>query len=96
MYVYYGNKPNSNFLQFYGFVLEDNENDEICLNLSLDSKDSLRTYKEKLVAEFSNLKKFKLTETTENDKFSKMISYLRYVVFFGSETSLKAVIGISV
>jgi len=90
--VYYGNKPNTNFLQFYGFVIENNDNDEIYLNLSINAKDTLKDAKEKLLDEHTNPKKTKLTETTENDKFSKTISYLRYIAFKGTEASLKEVI----
>ena len=89
--MYYGNKPNTNFFQFYGFVIENNDYDEIVLHAGFASSDPLAPTKEDLLDNKSNPKKMKLTETTDDRKFSKAMSYLRYVTFCGSEEELKQV-----
>ncbi len=91
IFVYYGNKPNSNFLQFYGFVIENNDNDEVTLDVSIDPKDPLKELKADMLEKESGPKKFKLNEKTEDDKFAHLMSYLRFIGFEGSADSLKKV-----
>ena len=91
IYVYYGSKANWSFFQFYGFVLEDNENDEVILEAEFFETDPLKDLKEELIDKKQHPKKIKLKETTDINKFSKAISYMRYMVFDGSEEELKEV-----
>jgi histone-lysine N-methyltransferase SETD3 len=88
IYVFYGSKPNWSFFQFYGFVLENNENDEVILEVELFYTDPLKNLKEELMDKKQQPKKLKLKETTDINKFSKAISYMRYMTFDGSEEEL--------
>lgn len=92
IYVYYGNKPNTNFFMFYGFVIENNENDEVILNISLKPSDSLKGIKQSLLDRESDPRKMKISESAEDQKFQKMMSYLRFVEFAGTEAFLRDVI----
>ena len=91
IFVYYGNKPNSNFFQFYGFVIENNDNDEVTLEIALDPKDALKDMKVEMLDREAGPKKFKLNEKTEDEKFIHLMSYLRFVCFEGQADGLKKV-----
>lgn len=91
IFVYYGSKPNWSFFQFYGFVLEDNENDEVILEVEFLDSDPLKALKEELLDKKQQPKRIKIKETTSINKFSKAISYMRYMVFDGSANSLREV-----
>lgn len=91
IFVYYGNKPNSNFFQFYGFVIDNNENDEVCLKVPVDAGDKLREAKIKMLKKGSTERKFKIPERTKNTQFERLMSYLRFVVFDGTVNELNNV-----
>ncbi len=90
IFVYYGNKPNANFFQFYGFVLENNACDVIQLKVDFSTVDPLGALKAELLDK-PNKRFRKVTEATEDNKFSKAMSLLRYVVFNGTAEELKEV-----
>lgn len=92
IFVFYGNKPNTSFLLFYGFVVENNENDEIQLTITLEPKDLLKRHKEALLKKESVVKKFKLTATTEDAKFHTFIKYARFAVYEGPKEALPKVL----
>ncbi len=83
--MYYGNKPNASFFLFYGFVVENNDNDDITLTLGLDETDPLRPLKEKLLGPTSVRQRLRVARTTDDAKFPRLISYLRFAVFRGKE-----------
>ena len=87
--MYYGNKANSSFFLFYGFVIENNENDDVTLTVGLDPNDPLKEAKEKLLGPACNTQKIKVGRTTDDAKFPKIMSYLRFVAFTGTESSVR-------
>jgi len=91
IFVYYGNKPNSNFFQFYGFVIENNENDEVILEISPLSDDPLISLKTEMLDGDIKSRKFKVNEKTEDEKFLNLISYLRFINYTGPADILKQV-----
>eukprot|EP01022_Parablepharisma_sp_SALTPOND_P019559 TRINITY_DN3361_c0_g1_i1.p1 TRINITY_DN3361_c0_g1~~TRINITY_DN3361_c0_g1_i1.p1 ORF type:complete len:583 (-),score=90.94 TRINITY_DN3361_c0_g1_i1:4775-6523(-) len=92
IFVYYGNKPNWNFFQFYGFVIDNNEKDEILLEVLFLLDDPLSTLKESLLDCIKEEpQKLKLRETASNKKFSKAISYLRYIAYNDTAEQLKEI-----
>ena len=91
IFVYYGNKPNSSFFQFYGFVVENNDNDDVCFELSIDSEDPLMVQKMALTNRKYSDRRFKVNNKTDHEKFKQMMSYIRYIVFKGNYESLKEV-----
>ena len=81
IYVFYGNKPNTKFFLFYGFVVENNPNDKMTLMLKLHSKDPLKAMKAKFVEYETTPRKLHVEIDTEGNRFTKLISYLRYVEY---------------
>lgn len=90
IYVYYGNKPNSSFFLFYGFVVDDNANDDVTLNCSRSFKDSLRELKQELVGRKYMECNFRVSRSPDDCKFQKFISHLRFIVFDESEEQVCA------
>jgi hypothetical protein len=91
IYVSYGNKPNTNFFQFYGFVIPNNENDEVVFPINIDASDPLKTLKDELLSKEKYPKKMKLSCSTEDNKFILLMSYLRFVAYQGPEDGLQKV-----
>jgi len=91
VFVFYGNKANYNFLQFYGFVLEDNEYDEVILTIDFFESDPLRSTKESLLEVIKVPMKLRLRHTTTNSKYYRAISFLRYVTYNGTKEELRKV-----
>ena len=88
VFVYYGNKPNSNFFQFYGFVVDNNENDEVYFKVAINPKEKAKL---EAVKRDSAERKFKVIAKTKGTQFEQLISYLRFVVFDGPNEELKKV-----
>ena len=44
IFVYYGNKSNFTFFQFYGFTIENNDNDEVYIEVSMNLKEIGRAH----------------------------------------------------
>jgi len=92
IFVYYGDKPNANFLQFYGFLLEGNELDQVIFEIELNKSDPLYSLKKGLldVVKAKNFK-LKLTTSAENESFGKTISFMRYLAYNGPAEILKQI-----
>lgn len=88
IFVYYGNKPNSNFFQFYGFVVDNNDNDEVCFKVAVSPSDRQKLQAAKKEAA---KRKFKVSAKTKSLQFEQLMSYLRFVVFEGTAEELKSV-----
>ena len=91
IYVSYGDKPNTNMFQFYGFVLENNELDETIIEMTFDDSDPLNELKKSLIDKEGKPKKIKFMSTTKSAKFNKAISLMRFGAFNRSETVLRNV-----
>lgn len=91
IFVHYGDKPNSIFLQFYGFVIDNNENNEVLLQVSLQPKDKLKAQKVAMMQKKEVKRKFRLVEKTGYEQFEQLMSYLRFIVFDGSAEELESV-----
>ena len=90
--VYYGDKQNYNYLQFYGFALENNEYDEVIFEIAPNETDPLIKYKEELLDYVKLPKRVKVKATTANNKFAKAISFIRFMVFDGNKEDLAEVL----
>jgi hypothetical protein len=95
IYVYYGNKPNSSFFLFYGFVVEDNVNDDATLNCSRVGEDALKEAKQELVGRKYLECNFRVSRSPDDCKFQKFLSYLRFVKFNESEEQVYSSYNIS-
>jgi hypothetical protein len=86
IFVYYGNKPNHSFFLFYGFVVENNENDEVFIKTSAIPTDRLLVSKESMLVR--RCLKFRVSGDTGDIKFGQLMSYLRYLAFEGTPDEL--------
>ena len=91
IYVYYGNKPNYNFLQFYGFVIENNDNDIATLEVDIPESDPLKGFKEDTLEVSQFPKILHIMDTANHKRFAKAISYMRYVAFNGTKAELESI-----
>ena len=90
IFVYYGNKTNASFFQFYGFTVDHNDNDEIYLEASLNLSDDL--YKEKSeMIDNKITQSFKLSARTIYNRFDQLMSFLRFLTFKGNSEELTKV-----
>lgn len=72
-------------------MLENNADDVAHFTFKFDPKDPLAEAKEKLMDIECSPRILKLTEDTDNKKFPKIMSYLRYLEYNGDEFFLKQV-----
>ena len=70
---------------FYGFVIENNDNDDITLTVSLDPNDPMKEIKEKLLGPTCGVQRVRVARNTDDQKFPKAMSYLRFIVYSGTE-----------
>lgn len=86
IFVYYGSKPNQTFFQFYGFVVENNENDEVYIKVCANPGDKLIKLKESMLCK--KYTKFKVTKNTEDSNFAQLMSLFRFLAFEGTPEEL--------
>ena len=88
LYDSYGKKCNSRFLLNYGFTLENNEDNEYKLSITL-AENSYK-YKEKsAILKNSITKKFTLRKDLEDTQATLLFSFLRFVCFDGDTNLYK-------
>ena len=88
LYDSYGKKCNSRFLLNYGFTLENNEDNEYKLSITL--AESSYKYKEKSAILKNNItKKFTLRKDLEDTQATLLFSFLRFVCFDGDTNLYK-------
>ena len=88
LYDSYGKKCNSRFLLNYGFTLENNEDNEYKLSITL-AENSYK-YKEKsAILKNSITKKFTLRKDLEDTQTALLFSFLRFVCFDGDTNLYK-------
>lgn len=77
----YGRKCNSRFFVNYGFALEENEDNEAVLNISVDSNDLIYGQKCRLLANDSagTQRSFQVPASTRERSTRKMLSFARFV-----------------
>lgn len=89
VYLSYGHKANRAFFLFYGFVIDGNENDFAYLNVSLNSDDRMKYFKDELLDVNAFPRKCRLGCAVHNRNFRNTMSFLRFVEYEGDEAFLK-------
>ncbi|CAD8056186.1 unnamed protein product [Paramecium primaurelia] len=85
----YGRKCNSRFLLNYGFVVEDNDANEVVVIVEADQNDPLLQLKEESIKESLQWPKtFRLMMDTDETTVMEFMSYIRFLVI-RDETQLK-------
>ena len=74
-------------------MVENNENDDITLVPGINPADPLRSDKEKLLGPSCLSQRMRVGKNTDDTKFQKFMSYLRFVTFSGSSEEFEAIFG---
>ena len=73
VYDSYGRKCNSRFLLNYGFIVEDNDANEVAITIHSNKEDPLLKYKEEMMQEsFPETKIFRVLEDIEGNLDCKL------------------------
>lgn len=76
----YGRKCNSRFLLNYGFVVEDNDANEVQIAVQIDLTDPLLNLKQDLIRDcLQGTKLFKIGVETEESNVMEFMSYCRFL-----------------
>jgi len=89
VYLSYGHKDNRSFFLFYGFVIDDNENNFAYLNVNLSSDDRMKYFKDGLLDVNAFPRKCRLGCAVLNKHFYATMSYLRFVEYEGEKEFLQ-------
>eukprot|EP00826_Nyctotherus_ovalis_P044151 TRINITY_DN4751_c0_g2_i1.p3 TRINITY_DN4751_c0_g2~~TRINITY_DN4751_c0_g2_i1.p3 ORF type:complete len:192 (-),score=62.82 TRINITY_DN4751_c0_g2_i1:345-920(-) len=92
IYVYYGNKSNSSFFLFYGFVVEDNANDDVTLARPKTPDFPLSELKRELLSNRFKESCFRVSRNPDDCKFQKFLSYLRFLAFDESPEKVQRIV----
>jgi histone-lysine N-methyltransferase SETD3 len=82
IYDSYGRKCNSRFFMNYGFILENNIDNEVPIKIWLDKSDPLFSAKHKII-EQDDPKTIRVSESPSNKNLEDLFSYLRFTEFQG-------------
>ena len=74
----YGKKCNSRFLLNYGFVIPNNETNEVSFKVTFDNKDPLMDLKAKLVGKNHLTKIFKTSTNSLDSGLMELLGFLRF------------------
>ena len=81
LYDSYGNKTNSRFLLNYGFVIEDNTQKEVEIEVDYAEHEVPLFKKKKLWMDGTFKRKFVLNDKSDSNGVVDLFSYLRFIVF---------------
>lgn len=87
VYDSYGKKCNSRFFLNYGFIVENNDANEVPIKIVLEEDDPLYDVKLKLVG-YTSVKTIRVSEDLTEKNMVHFFSYLRFVEFAGNPMTL--------
>ena len=87
MYDSYGKKCNSRFFLNYGFIVENNDANEVPLTIEIDENDPLYDAKMKIVG-YNESKKIRVSEDLTEKNMFHFFSFLRFAEFAGDPMKL--------
>ena len=82
IYDSYGRKCNSRFFMNYGFILENNQDNEVPIKIWLDKSDPLFSAKYDIIQQ-DDPKTIRISESPQNKNLEDLFSYLRFTEFQG-------------
>lgn len=80
IYDSYGKKCNSRFFLNYGFIVDDNDGDEVALKVEFDADDKLLKIKQKMMNDTNISKVFKVMGSMEETNTLEFLAFLRFVL----------------
>lgn len=89
IYDSYGKKCNSRFFLHYGFIVMDNDGNEVAVKVNYNKDDPLLQLKEKFMGEKLELKTFRIMANFEETNVLEFFGYIRFVELTEKEHLLK-------
>jgi len=81
IYDSYGKKCNSRFFLNYGFIVENNDGNEVPLKIFYPESDSKKDMKKEMINDYSEFKKFRVTDNFSDDQMNEFMSWIRFVEY---------------
>jgi len=79
VYDSYGKKCNSRFFLNYGFIVQENDGNEVAIKVHFKSNDSCLELKEKMMGESGMPKTFRVMASTEEEAVVEFMNFIRFV-----------------
>ena len=81
VYDSYGKKCNSRFFLNYGFIVENNDGNEVPIKVYYPESDDKKEMKKEMINDHSDFKKFRVTDNFNENIMHEFMSWLRFVEF---------------
>jgi histone-lysine N-methyltransferase SETD3 len=81
VYDSYGKKCNSRFFLNYGFIVENNDGNEVPIKVYYPESDDKKEMKKEMIHDNSDFKKFRVTDNFNENIMHEFMSWLRFVEF---------------
>jgi histone-lysine N-methyltransferase SETD3 len=81
VYDSYGKKCNSRFFLNYGFIVENNDGNEVPIKVYYPSIDEFKNMKMEMINDNSDFKKFRVTGNFNDNIMHEFLSWLRFVEY---------------
>ena len=88
IFISYGNRSNSVLFLYYGFVIENNENDDVMLGFTKYRKNPLNDLKIELFGPKYSNHMYSVSRYPDDSKFQNFISYLRFLTYKSDPTQV--------
>lgn len=89
IYDSYGKKCNSRFFLNYGFIVLDNDGNEVAVKVTYNKEDPLLQLKEQFMGEKMEIKTFRIMANFEETNVMEFFGYIRFVELNDKEDLLK-------
>lgn len=77
----YGKKCNSRFFLNYGFIVENNDANEVPIRIYYPESDEKKAMKQEMTNDMSEFKKFRVTDNFNDNIMHEFMSWLRFVEY---------------
>lgn len=84
----YGKKCNSRFFLNYGFIVRNNDANEVPLEIYYYPEDKYLKYKKEMIQDTADYKKFRVSANLRENTMQEFFSWLRFVEFDENYTVL--------
>lgn len=81
VYDSYGKKCNSRFFLNYGFIVENNDGNEVPLKIFYPESDDKKDMKKEMISDHSDFKKFRVTDNFNEGSMHEFMSWMRFVEY---------------
>ena len=81
VYDSYGKKCNSRFFLNYGFIVENNDGNEVPLKIYYPESDEKKDMKKEMINDYSDFKKFRVTDNFNEGSMHEFMSWMRFVEY---------------